>query len=488
MTATDNAARDGGVEANGINVIAERERHGRPRDLFKPWFAANISVLGLSYGAWVLAFGGSFAQSLIALALGVVASFLLVGLASLAGQRGSAPTMTLSRAAFGVRGNAVPTFVAYLSLVGWEIVLVSLAVLMSRTVAQRLGAGDGSLAMVATFGLVVAIIMASGITGFGLIMRVQGWITAATAVLTVGYLALVAGHIDLGAVASLPAGPPGAMVGVFVFALTGFGLGWVNCAADYSRYLPRGASGRGVVAWTTLGAALPIALLTTAGLLLGASDAALAEAIGHDPIGALTQVLPTWYVVPFAAVAFLGLVGGAILDIYSSGLTLLTLGLPVQRWQAVALDGVLMVIGTVYVVWFAQDFLGTFQGFLLTLGVPLAAWVGVFLADLMLRRGGYDDAALFDRRGRYGSVNALAVGLLVLGSVLGWGLVTNPAMTWQGYLLDPFGGREGAAAQMGLGVLVAILVGFGGIALAGRARIRAQEGESRHAEPELRLG
>ena len=51
------------VEMNGINVISESERKGHPRDLFWPWFAANISVLGLSYGAFVLGFGISFWQA-----------------------------------------------------------------------------------------------------------------------------------------------------------------------------------------------------------------------------------------------------------------------------------------------------------------------------------------------------------------------------------------------------------------------------------------
>ena len=53
------------VEMNGINVIAESERKGRPRDLFWPWFAANVSVLGISYGAFVLGFGISFWQAVI---------------------------------------------------------------------------------------------------------------------------------------------------------------------------------------------------------------------------------------------------------------------------------------------------------------------------------------------------------------------------------------------------------------------------------------
>ncbi len=48
------------IERNGINVIDESERKGRPRDLFWPWCAANISFLGMSYAAFVLYFGLSY--------------------------------------------------------------------------------------------------------------------------------------------------------------------------------------------------------------------------------------------------------------------------------------------------------------------------------------------------------------------------------------------------------------------------------------------
>src|SRR5690242_17157401 len=70
------------IEMNGINVISESERKGHPRDLFWPWFAANISVLGLSYGAFVLAFGISFWQALIVGVVGIVLSFLACGFIS----------------------------------------------------------------------------------------------------------------------------------------------------------------------------------------------------------------------------------------------------------------------------------------------------------------------------------------------------------------------------------------------------------------------
>jgi nucleobase:cation symporter-1, NCS1 family len=468
------------VELNGINVIAEDERKGRVRDLFWPWCAANIAVLGISYGSFLLGFGVSFWQATVAGVLGTIASFLLVGFVSLSGKRGSAPTMIVSRAVFGVRGNALPAGLSYVLLVGWETVLCALATLATATVFGRLGWASGNATKIIAFLVVAAVIVLAGILGFDAIMRLQGIITVATAVLTVGFIALTADHISWAKVSAMPSGSAQAFIGALVFAMTGFGLGWVNSGADYSRYLPRSASSRGVVGWTTFGASVAPVILIIVGLLLAGSDKDLNTKIGSDPIGALTTVLPTWYLVPFALVAILGLIGGAVLDIYSSGLALLTLGLRVPRWMAAGIDGVLMITGTVYVVWFASNFIGPFQGFLITLGVPIAAWCGVFLADLALRHAPYADADLYRPEGRYGAVNPAAIGLVLLGTVIGWGLVTNGLaswLSWQGYLLSPFGlgGKTGAWAFANLGVLAALVIGFGGYLLLGRARVRQQE-------------
>ena len=53
-----------------------------------------------------------------------------------------------------------------------------------------------------------------------------------------------------------------------------------------------------------------------------------------DPVGALTTLLPDWFLVPFFLVAVAGLISGAVLDIYSSGLTLLAIGVRLPRWAA----------------------------------------------------------------------------------------------------------------------------------------------------------
>lgn len=468
------------VEENGINVISDAERKGRPRDLFMPWFAANVSVLGLSYGAFALGFGISFVQALVAGVVGIVFSFLLCGFISLAGKRGSAPTMVLSRAAFGVRGNRLPSFISWLLTVGWETVLTVLATLATATVFERLGWGGGTVTQLVALVVVAALVVGAGVLGFEVIMRVQTWITAITAALTVVYALLVLDEVDLGAVGDLPSGSTQAVVGALVFLMTGFGLGWVNAAADYSRYLPRSASSRGVVGWTTFGSSLAPVLLFVFGLLLAGSSADLSGSIAADPIGALAAELPTWFLVPFVLVAVLGLVGGAVLDIYSSGLALLALGVRIPRWSAALVDGVLMVLGTLYVVFVADDFVGPFQGFLITLGVPVAAWCGIVLADIAVRRAEYHDEELFDPRGRYGDVQWVPVATVVLGSVLGWGLVTNASagwLDWQGYLLGPLGlgGRDGGWAFANLGVLLALALGFVVTLAASRGRVREQE-------------
>ncbi len=468
------------IERNGINIISEDERKGVPQDLFWPWFAANVSILAVPYGAFLLGFGVSFWQAVIFGVIGILFSFLLCGLVAIAGKRASAPTLVVSRAVFGVNGNKVPTAVSWVLTVGWETALTALATLATATVFGELGWGGGEATKAVALVVVAVLIVGAGVAGFDLIMRLQAVITLVTAILTVGYVILAWKEIHWSAVSALPSGSGQAVLGGLIFMMTGFGLGWVNVAADYSRYLPRSASSTGVVWWTTFGAALaPVALLLF-GLLLAGSSKDLFAAIEGDPIGALTPVLPTWFLVPFAIVAVLGLVGGAVLDIYSSGLALLTLGIPFPRWTAALVDGVVMIIGTIYIVFYSDSFLGIFEGFLITLGVPISAWCGMFLADLMVRHRDYVEADLYDPRGRYGSINVIPVLILCVATVIGWGLVTNTFagwLKWQGYLLDPvgLGGKSGDWAYANLGVLVALAVGFLGQLVVSLMTVPAQE-------------
>ncbi|MDN5688506.1 MAG: cytosine permease [Brachybacterium sp.] len=480
------------METTGIEIIAESERTARPRDLVWPWFAANVSVFGMSYGSYLLGFGISFVQATVVAILGIIISFALCGLVAIAGKRGSAPTMVLSRAAFGVHGQKVPGIVSWLTSIGWETSLAISAVLATATVFDVLGVGSGQAVTVVAAILIAALIVTASVLGYHTIMRLQSILTWATGAMTILFMILTIPHIDWAAVASMPSGPPQAMIGALVMVMTGFGLGWINIAADWSRYQKRSASDASIVAWNTIGGAAAPVVLVIVGLLLAGSDPELASAIEGDPIGALISILPLWALVPFWIVAVLTLVSGAVLGIYSSGLTLISLGIRIPRPAAAAVDGVILTVGTIWVAFFATSFIGPFQSFLITLGVPIAAWAGILIADILTRRADYDERALFDPRGRYGSVDGTSIVTMVVASVLGWGLVVNsfteaaPWNNWQGYLLQPLGlgtyvddpaGAywDGNWAYSNIGVLLALVLGFSVTWFARRGRIRRQE-------------
>ena len=326
-------------------------------------------------------------------------SFFLVGLVSIAGKRGSAPTLVLSRAPFGRWGNTLPGLVSYVLLVGWETVLVALSTLATATVFERLGWSHGNGTKIVAFVVVAAVIVLAGIMGFDLIMRLQKYLTIALIIVTVVYVVLTWDHIHSRHAARHPErrhqrgdrrrGPGDDRV------RRRLGQHRRRLLPLPARATPRRPASSG---GRRSAGACPWSILVTYGVLLAGSSQTLSDAIGSDPIGALTTILPTWFLLPFAIVAVLGLVSGAVMDIYSSGLTLLTLGLPAPRWVAAAIDGVLMILGAIYIVWISgSDFIYVFEGFLITLGVPMAAWCGVFLADLLLRRRDYDEAAAVRR-------------------------------------------------------------------------------------------
>lgn len=483
-TSLDAAARASLIEHNGIDIITEAERTAKPADLFWPWFAANVSVFGISYAAFVYGFGVSFFQGLLIALVGITISFALCGIIAIAGKRGSAPTMVLSRAAFGVTGQKVPGVFSWLISIGWETFLAIMATLATATVFTQLGWSGGTTTKIIACLVIALMIVAASVAGYHTIMRMQSVLTWLTGAVTILYVALAIPHINFANVTDLPAGSASAVIGALVMVMTGFGLGWINIAADWSRYQSRDASGAKIALWNTIGGALAPTLLVIFGLLLVGSDPALQDGIANDPIGTLATILPIWVLIPFLITAVLALVSGAVLGIYSSGLTLLSLGVKIPRPAAAGIDGVILTAGTVWVVFFAQDFLGPFQSFLITLGVPIASWAGIMIADIALRKADYDEAALFDPNGRYGAWDWVSIATMIGASIIGWGLVINMFAeeaawnNWQGYLLGPIGGKDGTWAWANLGVFVALVLSFLVTYVGRKAKVARQEGRA----------
>lgn len=405
-TAAEGSADTGALETRGIEPVPVQDRHGHPMQLFWVWFAANISILGLPLGATLVAFQGlAFWQAAIVAAIGSFGSFAIVGAVSIAGRRGGAPGLTLSRAVFGVRGNVGPTLVSLISRLGWETVntttaafaLLSLCAIVFGTATDAKAVPGLTIACILVFIVLTFIVSGLGHRVLVTVQRLATWVFGA---LNIVVAAVLAATIDWQAVGSAQPASVGAMIAGIGMIAAGTGIGWANASADMSRYQKPAVRAGSLVASAAAGAGIPLVLLISLGSLLSAGDPTLAEA--SDPVAAIRTMLPAWAAVPYLVAAFGGLLLSNHLSVYSAGLTTLTLGIRIKRVYAVGVDVVVTFVGAIYFMLIAENFYGPFVAFISLLAVPITAWVGVFAVD-MLRRRTYDAGALMDmgRTSRY---------------------------------------------------------------------------------------
>ncbi|WP_031467025.1 purine-cytosine permease family protein [Sciscionella sediminilitoris] len=471
MSVAETAAEPGGaLETRGIEPVPDSERTGRPMQLFWVWFAANVSILGLPLGATLVGIQRlTFWQSAIVAVLGAVGSFAIVGAVSVAGRRGGAPGLTLSRAVFGVRGNAGPTLVSLLSRLGWETVntttaafaLLSLCAIVFGTPTEAKSAPALTICCITVFIGLTVIVSGLGHRVLLAVQRIATWIFGAlNIVVAVNLIATIDWH----AVGSARPASIGAMIAGIGTIAAGTGIGWVNAAADMSRYQSRSARTGALIASAAAGAGIPLVLLISLGSLLSAGDPSLANA--SDPVAAIRAMLPTWMAAPYLIAAFGGLLLSNHLSVYSAGLTTLTLGIRIKRVYAVIVDVVVTFLGAIYLMLLAHSFYQPFVAFITLLAVPSTAWVGVFTVDMM-RRKDYDAAALMDtgRTSAYWYRAGCAP-----RAVLSWaiGIVAGYLFTTDQWFTGPF--AHTWPGENGLGWVIAFAAAAGLYALLGWKR------------------
>ncbi|MFD9326213.1 purine-cytosine permease family protein [Streptomyces sp. NPDC060065] len=458
------------VEQNGVNPVPDAERRGTPGGLFPVWFSWNVSILGVSLGIYVFGVGLSAWQAILAGVLGYVLSSTLVGILAVGGPRTGLPTLTQTRSAFGFHGNKFPTFFAYLSNVGWKVTLITLASTSGANLLARLwpgpfadGQGEATVpAIVLWFVAVLLVSVTVAVYGHQMILKVEKWIAWLTGVMTVVFIGMVVPHIQWDRIGGAPNGSLATFVGGVILAMTMVGLGFLHYGGDFARYLPRTTKAGGVIAWTTFGIVLPVAVLLILGVLLAAGDSGLGTAAANDPIGALTDLLPLWFFIPFTIVIVISLVAAAITGLYSSGLALLALGVPVSRAGTTVINMVIISAGAFYLLFLSDSFLATFQAFLALIAVVMGTMGGIQLLDFIRqRRLGWnvDLAKRAGEGGRSGRWTALVS--LGVATVIGLGLVTSSDPNLAkvvGFLLSD-SAKKGVVGSTNMGVLIAMVAG-----------------------------
>jgi purine-cytosine permease-like protein len=183
------------------------------------------------------------------------------------------------------------------------------------------------------------------------------------------------------------------------FSFTLAGLSWTENGNDYTRYLPRTTSKASLLRWIFTATALPQITTMLVGATAYTAFGSFAIWNSVNPFDAFltTQqsIVPRWFVVIFLLVAIVQLFAINALDLYSSGVSLQALGLRLQRYQAVLVDGVIAGLLTVWVT-FGSTFSLFMKEFVGVVIVWIAPWFGVFITDWLLRGRTYDASALQD--------------------------------------------------------------------------------------------
>ncbi|MFE0134301.1 purine-cytosine permease family protein [Streptomyces sp. NPDC059037] len=378
------------IEAHGIDHIPERERHGRPRELFSVWAAANVNYLSLVVGGALILMGLSLWQALAVLFVGNL-FWALTGFLSVSGPAAGAPSEVVTRAIYGIRGNRVNN-----AVVGWMISVcyfalnLSAAAVAAFSLVEKVGITADTGVKVAVIIVIAALTLTISVFGHAMIMRLYLPITLTLAAAFTVVAVSVIGHTDF---SYLPAEP---LTGTDLWATVIAGVTLIasgplsyTTSADFSRYLPATTPKMAIVGWTLLGGFVPSMIVCSLGVFA-------ATAVDMtDPQSALEKILPGWFTPVFLLALILGTIAINALTAYSAGLALQAVGVRIRRSVSVIVDGIAAVSLTLYGL-LASNFLDTVSNVLQLTVVLLGPSTAVYATDIVLRRNRYDGIALTD--------------------------------------------------------------------------------------------
>jgi NCS1 family nucleobase:cation symporter-1 len=229
--------------------------------------------------------------------------------------------------------------------------------------------------------VIVACQGALGIFGYEAIHQFEKWAAIALGIMFVILTVSIAGKADT----SLTDGFEGLdQVGAFiayVAIVASFVLAWSLYASDYSRYLPVDTSSSRVFWYTLAGMALASAWLEILGLLVaGQATGGESSDTIFNVLGGSGNVIAMLAMVAIAV----GTVAVNAMNDYTGSLSLQAAGFRIKRIYSAAVVAVLGFLFTLYLN--AQaDFAANFTNFLLFISYWISPFVGVVLADWLLR-------------------------------------------------------------------------------------------------------
>jgi NCS1 nucleoside transporter family len=388
------------VEPGGIEYIPERERHGRPLNLFWTWMSPNMEFATVFVGVLPIAlFGGGFWATAIGVTLGSLLGAISHGILSAMGPRFGVPQMVESRAAFGRWGSLLPSALNWLTAsFGWFIVNSVSGSFALVTLTQVLNHGQAVLSFQIAFVIIVAAQVLIAFIGHNLIHQFERVIFPYLAVVFAAATVIILAqtHYGTGFNAHAPV-PFGGASGAFILAVFiayGYAVGWNPFASDYSRYLPRTSNPWRVGLAAGLGIFISCAVLEIAG-----AGAATISALGKNPTEQFTNPLPFVLQVLVLLGIALGAVAANVLNIYSGAMSFLTIGIKLALRKRRAISALTFGIIGLIIGLLLQANVGPgskYEYFLLLIAYWITPYLAVVITDFFLHGGHYPEGVFYD--------------------------------------------------------------------------------------------
>jgi NCS1 family nucleobase:cation symporter-1 len=410
--------RESVIEQHSIDYIPQSERHGKVWHQGPFWFTGNFVLPTLVTGFIGPSLGLSVWFSVLAILLGACFGTFFMAFHANQGPRMGLPQMIQSRAQFGSRGAIVP-FAA--------TVFVYIGFLVFDTILATQGIGlvlpDTKILW---YPLLIAISIVIAVIGHDLLHFVQRWLTYILVV--VFAIITIVAIVHFGSV-PIVHGAAAAHAGWNVVAFlvqfsiaAGYNISYAVYVSDYTRYLPANASAPKLISSVYAGAAFSAFWLMSLGAILasyipGADPILSLKAIGDllfPGFGTITVLV--------SVVALLTIMGvnayGAMLT-SSTAIDAFKRIKPTVRLRVIGLI-VVGVVSLVVALLIPDNYVDSFNSFVLLMLYFLVPWTAVNLVDFyFVRRGKYAIAEILKPNGLYGrwawrGIVAYSVGFVVM--------------------------------------------------------------------------
>jgi hypothetical protein len=191
-----------------------------------------------------------------------------------------------------------------------------------------------------------------------------------------------------------------------------------------------------------------------------------------------SELLVPWLGFTLAGSAVVTLIVVLAMSLYSSNLSLHSIGAKLKPVLAQPILGLIALAAAVAAVLYLPSVWDVLADYALLVGVPVAAWSGIFVADILIRRIAYHEISLSRGYGFYKSINWVNLSAWVIATALGLGLIYSdqPGFSWTGFLADLMINQE-FWSTTSFGIIIAFAFGSLMPVVAGIPRIKRQEAE-----------